>query len=86
MNCWHVIVVLQRPARACALLQIWRCPGPCRTQTRGGFARNETLKQRLFPKYAKCKEAVLRVLDLESIPESSIAWMAYSAMALTSKP
>ena len=60
-------------------LQSWRCPGPCRTQTaKGGrFARNETLKRHLFfPKFAECKEEVLRVLRLESIPESSTAWMA----------
>ena len=59
--------------------QIWRCPGPCRTQTvKGGrFARNETLKRHLlFPKFAECKEAALKVLHLATIPTSSNEWMA----------
>jgi hypothetical protein len=59
----------------------WQCPGPCRTRTanRGRFERGETLKRHLlFPRYASCKDAVLRTLGLESIPtsRSSSAWMA----------
>ena len=60
----------------------WRCPGPCRTQStyRGRFVRDETLKRHLdFPRFASCRDAVLQLLGLESIPPSgrgSLAWMA----------
>ena len=61
--------------------KVWRCPGPCRTQTtkEGWFARKETLKRHLhFLKFAECKEAALKVLNLEALPTSSTEcqWMA----------
>jgi len=51
----------------------WQCPGPYQTRTanRGRFACDETLKRHLlFPSYASCKDAVLRLLGLDSIPAS----------------
>jgi hypothetical protein len=60
----------------------WRCPGPCRTSSanRGRFVRDETLKRHLlFPRHASCKDAVLQLLGLESIPVSGRGgngWMA----------
>ncbi|KAI0295899.1 hypothetical protein B0F90DRAFT_1820227 [Multifurca ochricompacta] len=42
----------------------------------GRFARRETLKRHLlFPKHAACKEAVLKMLGLESIPVFGLSWM-----------
>ena len=64
--------------RRCHFTQVWRCPGPCRTQTtkEGWFARKETLKRHLhFLKFAECKEAALKVLNLETIPTSRTEWM-----------
>ena len=58
----------------------WRCPGPCRTQTkRGGwFARKETLKRHLdTPTFEDCKEAALKLKVIsEATPqESGTGWM-----------
>ena len=80
----HLPGVVQRPTRVCEtrkrhFTQIWRCPGPCRTHTvKGGwFARNETLKRHLlFPKFAECKDAAMKVLNLGTLPTSSTEWMA----------
>ena len=60
----------------------WQCPGPCRTRskTRGKFVRGETLKRHFTsPRFAGCKDAVLRLLKLDSIPSSGrggMGWMA----------
>jgi len=51
----------------------------CRTQTtkEGWFVRKETLKRHLhFRKFAECKEAALKVLNLEKFLVSSTEWMA----------
>jgi hypothetical protein len=58
----------------------WRCPGPCQTRSanRGVCSRAMRLKRHLlFPRNASCKDAVLRLLGLESIPASGrgTAWM-----------
>jgi hypothetical protein len=56
----------------------WRCPGPCREQSAkdGWFACKETLKRHLLtPSFADCKEEVLRVIGLETLPDSGTGWM-----------
>lgn len=66
--------VLQRPARMHETLRTplpSRLAVPRRTANRGRFACDETLKRHLlFPSYASCKDAVLRLLGLDSIPAS----------------
>ena len=65
--------------RKCHFEQSWRCPGPCRTKKgkAGWFARKETLKRHLlFPRFADCKEAALKIVGLETVPESGTGWMA----------
>ncbi|KAI0247044.1 hypothetical protein BJV78DRAFT_82448 [Lactifluus subvellereus] len=53
----------------------WLCPGPCKSKG-GKFARDETLKRHLlFPNHVACREAVLTLLGLRSIPVSGTAWM-----------
>jgi hypothetical protein len=59
---------------------VWRCPGPCQTETtkEGWFARDETLRRHLLsPRFARCKDAALQLLGLESIPETGhgSSWM-----------
>jgi hypothetical protein len=59
---------------------VWRCPGPCQTNTtkQGLFARDETLRKHLLsPRFARCKDAALQSLGLESIPETGhgSSWM-----------
>src|SRR6266850_2592331 len=76
----HPRVCMKHRARHFPLA--WQCPGPCRTKStnRGRFARDETLKRHLeFPRFASCRDTVLQLLGLQSIPPSGrggMAWMA----------
>jgi hypothetical protein len=57
----------------------WRCPGPRRNSApnEGKFARDETLRRHLlFPRFARCKDAVKQLLGLKSISSSgNMDWM-----------